>query len=162
MKTPSKLLLLSTAGALVLSMTSLSASAETVKTTEIERTTYSYDLNHNGVIEPDEFQTYVYTRSDTDGDGFLADEEWNANLVTYYDPYEIEYKTYTYWDKDKDDKLDLSEVDTLITTTKLYAQWDKDKNGQIDTDEFAQGTFRAYDANNDGTLSVSEWKNAIM
>jgi hypothetical protein len=42
---------------------------------ETQTRTYSYDSNKNGFIEPEEFTTYFYSRSDVDGDGYLGDEE---------------------------------------------------------------------------------------
>lgn len=129
---------------------------------ETQTRTYSYDINGDGVIEPEEFATYLYSRSDTDGDGYLNDEEWNLTTSHWYRPYkDINYNKYTYWDQDKDGRLDSNEVATLVQKTGLYSKWDTDLSGKVDSDEFAKGTFMAYDDNNDGALNLDEWKSVL-
>lgn len=136
--------------------------ADAAKSTETRTQTYSYDTNGDGTIEPGEFTTYVYTRADTDRDGFLNDEEWKMNTSQLYRPYkDTNYNTYTYWDQDKNGKLDSNEVKTLVEKTDLYSKWDANRDGKVSTDEFAKGTFNAYDDNGNGALSLSEWKAVL-
>lgn len=129
---------------------------------ETQTRTYSYDSNKNGFIEPEEFTTYFYSRSDADGDGYMGDEEWKMTTSQLYRPYkDLDYNKYTYWDQDKDGRLDNNEVKTLVEKTGLYEKWDTNQDKKVDTDEFARGTFVAYDDNNDGALSMEEWKNVL-
>lgn len=132
--------------------------AETQTTTR----TYSYDSNKDGFIQPEEFTTYLYTRSDRDGDGYMGDEEWKINTSQWYRPYkDVNYNTYTYWDQDKDSRLDSNEVKTLIEKTGLYSKWDANTDGKVSNEEFEKGTFSAYDDNSDGTLNLEEWKSVL-
>jgi Ca2+-binding EF-hand superfamily protein len=129
---------------------------------EMQIRTYSYDSNRNGFIEPEEFTTYFYSRSDADGDGYMGDEEWTVNTSQLYRPYkDLDYNKYTYWDQDKDGRLDNNEVRTLVEKTGLYEKWDTNRDARVDTTEFARGTFAAYDDNGDGTLSFAEWQNVL-
>ena len=129
---------------------------------ETQTRTYSYDTNKNGMIDPDEFTTYFYSRSDTNGDGYLGDDEWKVSTTKWYRPYkDVNYNNYTFWDQDKDKKLDANEVKTLVEKTGLYSKWDTNLDKKIDNDEFAKGTFVAYDDNGDNALSLEEWKSVL-
>lgn len=139
----------------------IQASAEDVKT-QTQTRTYSYDSDKDGYIQPDEFTTYLYTRSDMDGDGYMGDEEWKLTTTQFYRPYkDVDYNNYTYWDQDKDGRLDNNEVKTLIEKTGLYSKWDTNKDGKVSNAEFETGTFNAYDDNSDGALSLEEWKSVL-
>jgi Ca2+-binding EF-hand superfamily protein len=139
----------------------LQATAQEAKT-QTQTRVYSYDSNKDGYIQPDEFTTYLYTKSDTDGDGYMGDEEWTVTTSKLYRPYkDIDYNKYTYWDQDKDGRLDNNEVKTLIEKTGLYSKWDTNIDGKVSTAEFEIGTFNSYDDNNDGQLNLQEWKSVI-
>lgn len=130
--------------------------------TETQTRTYSYDRNKDGYIQADEFTTYLYTKSDMDGDGYMGDEEWKLTTTQFYRPYkDVDYNNYTYWDQDKDNRLDNNEVKTLIEKTGLYSKWDANKDGKVSNAEFEIGTFNAYDDNSDGTLNLEEWKSVL-
>jgi hypothetical protein len=130
--------------------------------TQTQTRTYSYDSDKDGYIQQDEFTSYLYTKSDTDGDGFMGDEEWKMTTSQFYRPYkDVDYNSYTYWDQDKDGRLDNNEVKTLIEKTGLYSKWDTDTDGKVSNAEFEVGTFNAYDDNGDGTLSLAEWKSVL-
>ncbi|MGB4107442.1 MAG: hypothetical protein WBK55_06570 [Alphaproteobacteria bacterium] len=160
-------------GALAL-MTAFPAFAEneTVVTKEVSMdshggtttttTRYYYndtDANNNGILDSQEFPRFVYNSWDLDGDGFVEDNEWNANTTLWYPPGYSDYKTYTYWDKDHDGKLDADEFGTVVTTTNLYDTWDADHDSQIDEAEYTGARFRVYDTNDDGALNMQEWKS---
>lgn len=130
----------------------------------VTKTTYSYDRNGDGFIDPTEFNTYITTSIDSDGDGYLESTEYETSSMTYfYDTAkEDEVKSYTYWDKDKDNKLDSSEVETLVSNVGIYKKWDTNKDGKIDQIEFSAGTFKSYDDDNDGRIDMSEWSDVVM
>lgn len=143
------------------SLTGLPIQAKAAETETTTRT-YSYDSNKDGYIQPEEFTTYLYTRSDRDGDGYMGDEEWKVNTSQWYRPYkDVNYNTYTYWDQDKDNRLDSNEVKTLIEKTGLYSKWDADTDGKVSNEEFEKGTFAAYDDNSDGVINHDEWKGIL-
>lgn len=150
------------AASVVASIAGVPISAALAQDSETQTRTYSYDSNKDGIIQPDEFTTYLYTRSDIDSDGYLGDEEWRVTTSQLYRPYkDVNYNTYTYWDQDKNGRLDNNEMKTLVEKTGLYSKWDTDLNGKVDNDEFARGTFAAYDDDNNGSLSVTEWKSVL-
>jgi hypothetical protein len=135
----------------------------------ITKTTYSYDANNDGFIDPTEFNTYITRSVDTDGDGFLESTEYEESSMTYfYDAMKVAaddnltVQKYTYWDKDKDNKLDSSEIETLVANRGLYKKWDTNLDGKIDMQEFAMGTFQAYDDDGNGEISMSEWSDVVM
>lgn len=131
--------------------------------TKVTTTTYyysDYDKNNNGILDSDEFNRYVYTRWDRDRDGFLSDEEWELSTTRWYPTGVKSYKTYTAWDADGNGRIDPNEFDTLVTTTNLYNAWDANADKVIQGDEYASATFRLYDTNNDGALSLDEWKKS--
>lgn len=120
-----------------------------------------FDKNNNGILDSDEFNTYVYSRWDTNRDGYLSDAEWERSLTRWSRaPQSVEYKTYSYWDKDGDGRLDPAEFNTVVSSTRLYQVWDEDADNIIEADEYANATFRLYDLNGDGHLSMDEWKTA--
>lgn len=132
-------------------------------TTTTTTTAYyvDYDKNKNGILDSNEFYTYAYRIWDTDRDGFLSDEEWKLSTARWYGPSSSTYQTYTYWDKNGDGKVDATEFDTGAASTKLYTVWDTNADSQINNDEYAAASFRVYDLNNDGVLSMDEWKSAL-
>lgn len=138
---------------------SKSADGTTTRTT----TTYyvDYDKNNNGILDSNEFYTYAWRIWDTDRDGYLSDEEWKLSTARWYGPANTQYKTYTYWDKNADGRIDSTEFDTTISSTNLYAMWDKNADSRIENDEYAAASFRVYDLNADGVLSMDEWENAL-
>jgi Ca2+-binding EF-hand superfamily protein len=145
----------------LLASTAIIAQAEPA-TPQTQTRTYSYDSNKDGYIQPEEFTNYVYTKSDTNGDGYMGDEEWKLSTSQLYRPYkDINYNNYTYWDQDKDNRLDNNEVKTLVEKTGLYSKWDKNKDSKVSNAEFEVGTFNSYDDNNDGVLSLDEWKSVL-
>lgn len=172
-----KTVLLTTAAALTVLMTasianatssvvpatsSTSVQANSDGSTTTTTTTYyvDYDKNNNGILDSNEFYTYAYRIWDTDRDGFLSDEEWKLNTVRWYGPATTTYQNYTYWDKNGDGRIDASEFDTTATATKLYQTWDTAGSG-INNDIYATQSFRIYDTNGDGVLSIDEWRNAL-
>lgn len=116
------------------------------------------DINNNGILDSNEFGTFVRRSWDMNGDGFIDDSEWNAGTTRWYPTGYNEYKTYTVWDKDRDGRLDSTEFDTVVTTTKLYETWDVNNDKILEDDEYAAKTFSVYDENADGSLNLKEWQ----
>jgi EF hand len=116
------------------------------------------DVNNNGILDSQEFPVYVYQRWDRDHDGFLSDEEWKLSGVRWYGASNDSYKTVTTWDKNGDGRIDPSEFNVAVSTTKLYDTWDKNANGIVDSEEYSSASFRIYDTNSDGMISPDEWR----
>ena len=133
----------------------------------ITKTTYSYDMNNDGYIDPTEFSSYITKTTDSNRDGYLEVTEYDSSSMTYFHDYmkaneKKETTTYSYWDKDKDNRLDAGEVETLVANTGVYKKWDKNLDGKIDPQEFSKGTFSIYDDNKDGTINPAEWSDVVM
>jgi hypothetical protein len=147
------------------------AETQTVVTKEINAdgsattttTRYYYsdaDANNNGILDSNEFPRFVYHRWDLDGDGFIDNTEWSSNTVLWYPSGTKTYKTYTAWDKNGDGRLDNTEFDQVVTTTQLYDTWDINSDKVIGDKEYAESTFRIYDTNDDGALTLKEWSQS--
>ncbi len=64
----------------------------------------------------------------------------------------------SYSDLDHGNDLQLSQAEFDNTFGRdLFAAWDTDSNRNIDEDEFYRGVFDLFDADGDGTLSLSEY-----
>jgi hypothetical protein len=127
-------------------------------------TRYYYDdrdANHNGILDSDEFGTFVYSRWDMNGDGFIDDTEWTSNTARWYPPGYTEYKTYTYWDKNGDGHIDATEFGPVVAETDLYGTWDANADKILESDEYAAKTFSVYDSNSDGSLNLKEWQDSL-
>lgn len=149
------------------------AAAESMK---VKYTTYSFDADKDGFIDNDEVIMYVTRNVDKNNDGFIDTTEFESGSMSYFanmiEENKVENvenkmesnqpKSYTYWDKDKDNRLDPSEVETLVANKGLYKKWDLNKDGKIDSLEFSQATFLAYDKDNNGSISITEWADVVM
>jgi len=140
-----------------------STSGPITTTTTTTKTYYSSDMdaNNNGILDTQEFSKFVYPRWDRNGDGFITSDEWQTNAVRWYGPGKTQYYTVEKaWDIDGDGRLDPSEFDTVITTTKLYDVLDMNADKTLTGDEYSKATFHVYDTNNDGNISYEEWVDA--
>ena len=68
------------------------------------------------------------------------------------------------WDRDKDQTLDLAEVNRAAATR--FTQLDRDKDGTLDKKEAAKAgvardEFAKFDRDNDGTLDRKEYRAAV-
>lgn len=163
--------LLASAAALMISVSAAGATEQTTvshnadgSTTTTTKTFYYYsdkDANNNGILDAQEFPKYVYTRWDRNNDGFVTDDEWQSNAVRWYGPQKTQYyKVEKAWDVDGNGRLDASEFDNVITTTKLYDTWDKNADKTLTSEEYYEATFRVYDTNSDGNINYEEWIKA--
>jgi Ca2+-binding EF-hand superfamily protein len=154
------LLIASVAAVAQETVVSSSSDGTTTKTTTVTRYYYdTQDVNQNGIIDSREFAPYVYSRWDLNRDGYVSTAEWNhVSRVWYNKPTQVEYSRYSYWDKNNDGRITADEVESNITQTKVYSTWDVNANDLIESDEYAAGTFRLYDVNGDGLISMEEWK----
>jgi len=150
----------STAVSPTTSSTSVQKNADGSTTTTTTTYYVDYDKNHNGILDSNEFYHYAYTAWDANHDGYLSPDEWKMSTARWYGPASTTYKTYTYWDKNGDGRIDPTEFDTTVASTNLYQTWDTAGTG-ITNDTYAAQSFRLYDTNGDGVLSIDEWKGAL-
>lgn len=116
-----------------------------------------YDKNSDGILGPDEFTTYTFTRWDTRGLGYIDAQDW-PTVVTTYRPYrDAKIENFSHWDKNGDGRLQQDEVAVMVEGTGLYADWDANHDGRIDASEYASARFHMYDINSDGTIDSAEW-----
>jgi Ca2+-binding EF-hand superfamily protein len=83
------------------------------------------------------------------------------STARWYPTAPTEYKTYTYWDKNADGRIDSTEFDTTVQATNLYTTWAGGPNKTITNDVYASQSFRLRDLNNDGVISMDEWKASL-
>jgi len=143
-----------------------------------------YDLDGDGVIDPDEFLAVseakqqfadgiavegkltraqwiaqfgnddMFDAYDANHDGVVDAGEWIAGQVA-----ETQFKT---MDGDQDGKLSRGEWVAQFGDDKMFDAYDLDGDGIIDPDEWLQGQqanarFQSADQDNDGKLSREEW-----
>lgn len=138
----------------------VSVSPDGSTTTTTTRYYYDKDVNDNGIIDSDEFPSYVYSKWDRNRDGFISSDEWDTGRVYWYGPKTTTVKTYTAWDKNGDGRLDVTEFDSVLADTKLYDTWDVNADKSLDISEYHAATFRQHDLDGNGTISIDEWKNS--
>jgi len=142
------------------SNTTVQKNADGSTTTTTTNYYVSYDANHNGILDSQEFYKYAWTAWDANHDGYLSPDEWKLATVRWYGPKATTYQTYTYWDKNGDGRIDPTEFDTTSAATNLYQAWNP-SGVAINDDTFAAQSFRMYDTNGDGVLSLDEYRNAL-
>lgn len=90
----------------------------------------AYDLNRDGIYSGDEFTSYV------DKAGIFTNRDLN-----------------------KDGLLDEKEYNEL-GLDEDFQTWDRDKDSYLSASEFNDGTFKAFDDNEDGHWDGDEWDDA--
>lgn len=102
------------------------------------------DVDKSGFLETGEYQAYAFGKADWDNDGYLEETEWASYTEVYYDPWEVDYDSYTYYDTDGDGFIDRTEFNEVPTAT-LFDTWDYDGNG-IRDDDWDRVTAHYYDS----------------
>lgn len=147
----------------------------------------AFDNNNDGVISEDEYNQGVknddwFAAWDADKDGFLEPGEFdprfarlgtqslainsgaNVGANTQYratrgmDP----SVAFNDWDENGDGKLEPDEFRTGmggLDYDRNIASWDTDDNGEISQNEYIQGMWNEFDADENGQLSADEVPN---
>lgn len=121
------------------------ASADAAQETRTYRwqTFDEWDVNRDGFIDGSEYEQYSFGMADTDADGRLGDNEWKVYTRTFYDPWDVGYKTVTYYDTDGDGFVERKEFKRFVSTDAdgtLYRTWDYDRDNRIGPDDWQQVT----------------------
>lgn len=64
-------------------------------------------------------------------------------------------------DGNGDSFLDGDEVAEWVDDVGTFDEWDIDRDSELDYDEIANNAFENWDADGNGTLSQTEWKNGV-
>ena len=108
-----------------------------------------------GLIEEGFFRE-SYAGLDSDGDGFLSDEEWMIGFNYFYDDYVV-YEDYDMVDLNEDGKITYDEYYDVMYDTEYFTDIDMDADNYISEYELADYVFENWDFNDSGTLSKSEF-----
>lgn len=81
----------------------------------------------------------IYDRLDTDSNGEISEQEFNAGVSYAYD-------------YDPNAVLNLP-----ADSDDLYDRWDRDGDGVLSESEFGAGSYAAFDSNADGRIDVPEF-----
>lgn len=117
-----------------------------------------YDINSNGILDPEELSHYVFTRWDRDTDGYLGDIEWQSAVPGWHEPFtDTDIHDYSYWDKDSDGHLRSDEVEIMLKDTNLLFLWDVNNDGVVDKKELADALVRIHQ-HDENLVGSYEWK----
>lgn len=64
------------------------------------------------------------------------------------------------WNTDADARLEQAEFDAWLAEQDFFGQWNTDGAPGLTVEEFGAGIFGVLDANDDGTVSATEWEDA--
>lgn len=98
--------------------------------------TYQYetfdniDVDRSGLLENGEYSHYAFGKADWDKDGYLEESEWVKYTELYYDPYELDYDSYTEYDTNGDGFIDYYEFNEFPTASLLQT-WDFDDDNRV-------------------------------
>lgn len=108
----------------------------------------SWDLNDDGRIIEEEFSLNSYSVMDRDQDALISEDEWNDYTSNWFDPYEVNYGDFEYYDTDQSGKIDEREYSYVLEDTDLYAYWDYDSDGYVADTEYydAINVYAGYDS----------------
>ena len=104
------------------------------------------DVDRSGYLEGGEYQSYAFGMADWDNDGYLEDTEWSRYTTNFYDPWELDYDSYSYIDSDGDGYIDYTEFNEYDAANGLYDSWDYDNDNLIGEEDWDQVTSYYYDA----------------
>lgn len=101
----------------------------------------------------------LYDAWDVNDDGALNRGEWAAatDVLTGFNDTEA---TWIEFDVDGNDIIDVDEVHAQIDDDQVLAGIDADEDGVVEEQELNQWFFALFDADDDGRVSVDEWRMA--
>lgn len=140
-----------------------------------------WDSNENGVIESNEFYTFMtgmYDHDawdadksgwlnqeevslgmqklwDADFNGSISEEEFKQGTTSWYRDREV-FSEFSAWDIDKDGALNDAEWRAGFAGRGVYIVWDKDKDSMLFEDEFSSAIYGYWDANKDNVIDADE------
>lgn len=113
--------------------------------------------NEQGEFTQNEFNQGIFRSWDTDGDGYINNDEYTSGNSAFETDYGNNFGA---WDLNGDGQLDPEEYNSGMNEAGIYGGWDADADGQLNEDEFNDGVFNSWDADRDGNLSSDEYNNA--
>lgn len=112
-------------------------------------------LDSDSLLTRETFNTGLFSRWDSDEDGYISKEEYVAGSTAWGGEYTENFPA---WDTDEDGQLDDNEFAAGMDETGLYDSWDVDGEGYLTEQEFSDGLFNTLDANEDGYLTDGEFE----
>ncbi len=117
-----------------------------------------YDMNSNGVLDPEELSHYVFRKWDRDANGFLDDGEWNFFVPGWRQPFtDTKIPDYSYWDNDNDGRLRSEDVRIMFQDTGFLFLWDENNDGIVDRRELSDALVQIH-RHDDSLVDPYEWK----
>ncbi len=80
-----------------------------------------------------------------------------ATAMTASAPAFAEVGDFGVWDKDNSGVVTMGEWDTGFDNDALFTSWDSDKDGMLSNNEYGQGLYDAYDADDSGDWNETEY-----
>lgn len=118
---------------------------------------WSEDADPEGIIEEGFFRE-SFAGLDTDGDGFLSDEEWLVGYNYFYEDY-VAYEEVGYIDTDADGMIDYDEYYDVVYDSEYFTDIDLDSDNYVSEYELAEYVFNNWDFDENGVLSRYEWNS---
>jgi hypothetical protein len=120
-----------------------------------------WDINDNGIFDDHEFYVVNYRIWDTDNDGKLTDEEWQAGMDYYVANYDMtDYGTFSDWDTSQDNMVDVNEYIVVMGENDIYSFNESMKNtqsDQSDSQDTQDATVMIWHEDNDGLVEKIEY-----
>lgn len=126
-----------------------------------------WDVDGDGTLTEDELNEGVFNTYDTNQDGVLDNDEYEAFVSARGEDGTIDFQE---WDADQDKEMDASEFNSLIKKNRVSSERENeeelpagdrvtDDNRILGESEINEGLFRSWDANADGFISREEYDN---
>lgn len=138
-----------------------------------------WDLNGDGDISENEFNTLIFQRLDSNHNGSLSSKEWEQGKKYLFGQFinqsignnEVEStesnhfgnggsngKSYfEVFDTNNDNNINSGEFDAGLRNTRLFQSFDSNQNGRLDRKELNKGVYKYMDLNRNGIIEKKEF-----
>ncbi len=128
----------------------------TVKTYEKKLDPMTFDEDKNLILTTEEIGKGLFYTYDIDGNEVIDNIEYDNNIIATMTP--VKFEKYTFKDNDGDGDIESSNYsyEEFMDYSRL-AKFDIDKDG-LTAEEFIGASFLEVDDDNNGVISLEEWK----
>lgn len=115
------------------------------------------DADGDALLAPDELAEALRVTWDTDDDGVLSVDEWDAGVDRWFGEADVDLAVEA-WDRDGDGLVSQAELTAALEETDLFAGLDADGDARLGDDELADAALDAADADADadGVVAAEE------